>query len=137
MAYIAGEGAIVETSADGTAYTEIGQVISISPFSWSNESVDTPDLTRTYKTHRAGLQPDFGTCSFSMKYDPSDASHIAVEALLTSPAMSWLRFTDTDATANTRTGTGSFTKFDVSGIDEQGDMLADCEFKISGEFTKA
>ena len=137
MTIFAGEGAKLEVSTDGTAYTVIAQVVTIDPFDYSNEAVDTPSLARISKTNRAGLQPDYGTLSFSILYDPADASHIIIEGLLASPVESFWRFSDTEITPKTWTGSGTLTKFTITGIAEEENMGADVEVKLSGPMVEA
>ena len=69
-------------TANGTTITVdsqlIGDVISISPVSVSVATIDSSDLDSTWRTFIGGLK-DGGDCSFEIAYDPSDASHIALE----------------------------------------------------------
>ena len=70
-------------TSNGTTITVdsqlIGDVISISPVSVSVTTIDSSDLDSTWRTFIGGLK-DGGDCSFEIAYDPSDASHIALEA---------------------------------------------------------
>ena len=70
-------------TSNGTTITVdsqlIGDVISISPASVSVTTIDSSDLDSTWRTFIGGLR-DGGDCSFEIAYDPSDASHVALEA---------------------------------------------------------
>lgn len=70
------------TTANGTTITVdsqlIGDVVSISAVSVSVTTIDSTDLDSSWRTFIGGLK-DGGDCTFDIAYDPSDASHIALE----------------------------------------------------------
>ena len=137
MSVYPGEGSMLEVSLDGTAYTEVTQLVSVDPFDYSNEAVDLPGLARISKTNRPGKQPDYGNLSFSILYDPADASHIIIDGMLADPVESFWRFTDTETSPTTWIGSGTLTKFAITGIAEEENMGADVEVKLSGPMVKS
>jgi len=70
-------------TSNGTTITVdsqlIGDVISIAAVSVAVATIDSTDLDSTWRTFIGGIK-DGGDCSFEIAYDPSDASHTALEA---------------------------------------------------------
>jgi len=69
-------------TANGTTITIdsqlIGDVLSIAAVAVTVTTIDASDLDSTWRTFIGGLR-DGGDCTFELAYNPSDASHIALE----------------------------------------------------------
>ena len=72
-------------TANGTTVsvggTAIGNLISVSPTSMSVATIDSTDMGSTWRTFIGGLK-DGGECTFEIAYDPSLASHTALEGYI-------------------------------------------------------
>lgn len=85
---VAALGTTLGYSADGTAYTDVGQLVSINHAGGGEVGErDTTVLSSTSKTTRPTI-PDFGELTFELNWDATDATHNAIaNAIGTPPAV--------------------------------------------------
>jgi len=73
-------------SIDGGT-TTVANVLSITPASVSVATIDSTDMDATWRTFIGGLK-DGGEASFEISYDPSAATHTAIESAIDGAAKS-------------------------------------------------
>lgn len=121
-------------TANGTTITVdsqlIGNLISVTPASVSVATIDSTDMDSTWRTFIGGLK-DGGECGFEIAYDPSDASHTALETDIDG-ASKTVSIAWSDAT--TCTFSAIITSFSPSAaIDDK--LTASVGMKITGAVT--
>lgn len=119
--------------------TAIGQVVSISGPNREVGIVETTHLGSTERTFRPTIL-DNGEIEVGIQFDPDDAQHSAIEALLTaSPlaAASWV-LTLTDTSPTTYSFSGILRNHDLDAASSVDDLtMVKLKIKISGAVTKA
>jgi hypothetical protein len=131
MAINIGQGTIFKF---GT--TACSQVVEVDGPEATVDTKETTNLSSTSKTYRAQL-PDGGTVSATVQYDPADATHqafhTAINAWPQAPTSCSIIFN----TVNTSTATFSaiLTRFKPKGMNEEDNLEAEIELKITGKVT--
>jgi len=117
-------------------YVVIGQVLSISGPEAAVGSAETTNLSSTAKPYRPTL-PDPGTISFSIEFDPTDATtHQKLETLQGTPAIhGWQITFSTGGSTHTCTIQGFLTKFAPSAGGPEENLTADIEVQLTGPLT--
>ena len=131
---IAGEGTILSYSSDGgTTYTDIAQLLSITPPGISRGSVKKTSLGDSAQRFRGGKIPDYGEATFSIEYDT--AVHSALVALVeSSAALDWkISFNgDEYTTHGLATFTAFISDFKPSELADETNSEADLTLKVDG-----
>jgi hypothetical protein len=132
MAINVGQGTILTIATVVTT-----QVIEIDGPEATVGTKETTNLSSTVKTYRAQL-PDGGTVSATIQYDPVAASHTALTTLINTwpaqPVACIITF-NTVATTDKATFSAILTKFKPKGMNEEDNLEADIEFKVTGLVT--
>jgi len=116
-------------SIDGGT-TTIANVISITPIGVSVATIDSTDMDSTWRTFIGGLK-DGGECSVQISYDPSAATHTAIESAIDGASKS-IEITWSDA--STMTFSAIINSFSPSvAIDSA--LSASIGMKITGAVT--
>jgi hypothetical protein len=117
------------------AAAAVAQVLSMDGPEISVESIDTTNLSTTGgMTKRPSIIYDPGNISLTLQYNPKDASHAAILALLLpTPTSGSMSIVFTDGTIYAFTGFPS--KWKVTNIESQENVEADVEIEISGNIT--
>lgn len=116
-------GTTVAYSLDGTAYTDIGQVTSVSNAGGGTVGKrDTTSLSSTGKSYAPTI-PDPGELEFEINFDPSDAAHVQLRSWRDAPptTLPWWKVTYATGTPNTDVFRGFVSNFDganAGGVDE-------------------
>jgi hypothetical protein len=140
MAVLPGEGTLlqIESVTPGT-YTTIGQRVSIGGPGISVEPVETTHLDSTWKAFRPSKVPDGGEVSMQLEYDPEDAVHIIILGHLTTPPTTlpnWrIVFNNGTGTRKHYQFAGFPTEWSPTGMEVEGNLLADVTIKVSGAIT--
>lgn len=135
MAKYSGESATLSYSTDGTAYTDIAGIISISGPSWAVAEIETTCLDSTATEYLPSVIPESGTLDFSIGYDADDTSHSALTDLMATPAVRYWKVGHDSS--KTITGQGFLTKFNPTGMEKEGFLTADCSLRFTGGLTLA
>lgn len=113
------------------------QITGISTFNGPGGSaavIDVTDLSSVAKEKRMGV-PDEGSLSFTLRYNPAEASHIALRAARSAQTNTSFQLTFTDATNTTWTFFAYVTTFTVQGgVDAV--VEANVTLEINGEITE-
>jgi hypothetical protein len=142
---VTGEGTLLQfgTGASPGPYTyaTIAQRISLDGPDRSVAAVDTSHLDSTAKTNRPSRMPDNGTVSGTLLWNPADTQHLAIEALIATPAMGhWqLVFNDGSGSPNrpAKQFDGTLTKWKTTGIEVDSNVEVEFEIKVSGTIATA
>jgi hypothetical protein len=135
MAVNVGQGTVLSATIS-SILTAVAQVLEISGPDLGVGSKETTNLASTIKTYRAQL-PDPGTLSFTIQYDPADATH---QFLMTTWAtwpqvpVVWKVLFNTTAT-HSWSFSAILTKFSPKGMNEEDNLEADMELKLTGALT--
>lgn len=135
MTSYSGEGATVSYSDDGTSYTQVAQVTSISGPSWVVDEIESTHLDSTAKEYLPSDIPESGTLDFTIEYDADDASHSALTDLMATPAIKYFQIGHKPT--KTITGQGFLTGFSPTGMEPGGLLTADCSVRFTGGLTIA
>ena len=128
-----GQGTKLSATIAGTL-TEIAQVTEIDGPEVTVGTTETTNLASVYKSWRAQL-PDGGTVSFTIQYDPSGATHTQIANWVNGWPQSlvpWQILFPTVAGTDKVTFSAFVTKFKTKGMNENDNLEAECELKISG-----
>lgn len=117
----------------GSVFTTIANVKEIGGPAAEVGTAETTYLGSSARTFIPTIT-DFGTCTFSGNYDPADATHVAMVALLGTPAVTNWKITYPNGT-DTHTFGGILTKFEPTNIVVDDVIQFDAEIKISGAVT--
>lgn len=129
MAINVGQGTILKNGS-----TTIAQVVEVDGPEVTVGTKETTNLSSTSKTYRAQL-PDSGTVSATIQYDPADTTHVALTTLINTwpqAAAAYSVTFNTAATTDKATFSAILTKFKPKGMNEDDNLEADIEFKITG-----
>lgn len=137
MAVYPGEGTTLSYSSDGTSYTPIAQVVSINGPSWAVAEVETTHLTSTDKEFRPSEIPESGTLDFSIEYDADSTTHSAMTTLMATPATRYWQIGLNDTSSTTWSGQGFLTGFSLTGMEVEGNLMADVSLRFTGGLTIA
>lgn len=110
----------------------IAYVYSISGPGTTVGTVESTDLSDTWRSYLPTVT-DGGEVSFEIHYDPDQATHTTLNALLGTPAIEdWdITFADT----STISFDGILTGFEKSGMEVDGIVTASITIKVDGEVT--
>lgn len=131
-------GTTIAWSLDGTAYTTVGQVLSISkPGGGEVGERDTTNLASAAKT-RAPTIPDHGEVTFELNWDPTDAAHQQIQTWTITPPTTIPFWKVTFATTATHTAVfNAFVKTldgpNAGGVDDN--LTASVTLAVSGGVT--
>tara|TARA_Y100000593_G_scaffold46010_1_gene87473 strand:+ start:615 stop:1025 length:411 start_codon:yes stop_codon:yes gene_type:complete len=134
MAFVSTKGTLLK--AGTTTLVTVGQVSEVSlniegPITFDATTLNATDNFKEYK--RSGhVEP--GSCSFSMFWDSSDASHTQFTDALTASTLSDIDFQITFPDASTIDFTSVAVSWEVTAANEDG-IKASCEAKLSGAVT--
>lgn len=135
MAIHVGQGTILKFTVAGTL-TAVSQVLDVDGPEATVETKETTNLASTSKSYRA-LLPDGGTVSARIQYDPGDTTHLAFVTSINqwpqTPIACAIVFNTT--TTSTATFTAILTKFKPTGMNEEDNLEAEIELKITGLIT--
>lgn len=135
MAINPGQGTILQATVSSTL-TAIAQVLEIDGPEATVEPKSTTNLASTAKTYRA-LLPDGGTISARVQYDPADSTHAFLASKINEypqTAVAWAMIFNAQ-NAPTATFTAILTKFKPVGMNEDDNLEAEIELKITGLVT--
>jgi hypothetical protein len=138
MATIPAEGSKAYYSSDGNTYTEITQLISVTPPSLEVPEVETTVLSDTAKSFRPGKITGPGEFAFRIMYDPAVASHTALATLVTTPANRYWKFEYNDTLTNSATDTfqGFITGWEPGDAEDEANIEVDITVRINGATTR-
>lgn len=131
MAIVPGKGTLLKLGS-----STIAQRVSISGPSRQVGTVETTNLDSTTKTYRPTIL-DNGELSLDIEFDPDDATHISLEDLMTTPAVSTWALVFADATPSTYSFSGILTGFEIGGMEVEGNLTASLTIKLTGAITKS
>lgn len=135
MAINAGQGTVLKFTISSTL-TAITQVVEVDGPDATVGTKETTNLSSTSKSYRATL-PDGGTVTATIQYDPADTTHEA----LTTAINAWPQAAvGASITFNTTGSHGAafnciLTRFKPKGMNQEDNLEADIEFKITGVVT--
>jgi hypothetical protein len=131
MAINPGQGTILHFGASG-----LSQVVEVDGPEATVETKSTVNLSSTKKTYRA-LLPDGGTVSATIQYDPADLTHQALTTAINAWPQAPTSCSVVFNTLNTSTATFSaiLVKFKPKGMNEEDNLEAEIELKITGTVT--
>ena len=134
MANTPGLDSILQVTISATP-TTLGQLVSFSGPTGSNRAkIDTSGLTTAQETSIAGL-PRWGTVSFVVNLDHSDATHAFLYAsFLTTTIESW-KITYADAGAATVAFSGYLTALDAGDATVDGIVTLSGTVQVTGALT--
>lgn len=135
MAVNTGMGTVLKATISGIL-TAIAQVVEVDGPEATQETKSTVNLSSTVKTFRT-LIPDGGTVTARVQYDPAGPTHqflaTAINTWPQTPAVWNIVFNDAGS------GVCSFsalvTKFKPTGMNEEDNLEAELEIKITGPIT--
>lgn len=132
--YTAGKGTVLKfkTTSEGT-YTTIAETVSLQAPNRSVGSEETTTLGLGVKTFRPTIV-DNGEIGVDIRYFLSDASHIALEALLVDPKNVFWAFVF--SSGYSFEFVGHLTGFDAGAIEVETSIVASLVIKVSGDITK-
>lgn len=133
MSVVAGLGTKLQLSISSTL-TDIANEVEIDGPDWQVGTAETSVLTSTVRTYRPTI-PDSGELTMTIYYDETNATHTALTALMTTPAVgSWkLIFVDTHSYAFS----GILTQFKTTGMTIDDNLSAEITIKLTGAITVA
>jgi hypothetical protein len=135
MAINVGQGTVIKFTISSTL-TALTQVVEIDGPDAVVGTKETTNLSSSAKTYRATL-PDGGSVSATIQYDPADTTHSALTAAINlwpQPAVAGSITFNTTGT-HAASFTCILTRFHPKGMNEEDNLEADIEFKISGIVT--
>ena len=118
-------------SYDGSA---VANLISVEGPDSSVAEVETTSLDSTAKTFRPSQIPEAGTISYSFYFDGGNATHTAIQASAKTPEIvsHVITLTGADGTStHTRTFNAFTTSFSLSGMEEESNVQAEVEARIT------
>jgi hypothetical protein len=135
MAIHVGQGTILKFTVGGTL-TAVSQLLEVDGPEATVETKETTNLASTSKSYRAQL-PDGGNVSGKVQYDPGDTTHQAFTTAINqwpqAPIACSLVFNT--ATISTAAFSAILTKFKPVGMNEEDNLEAEIEWKITGLVT--
>jgi len=140
MANLLSQGSSIwrmDTSVSPNAYSEIGQVMSISGPDGSASEIDVSNLASTAKEFVIGL-PDNGSVSLEVSFDyaSATANHDTLITSRTAQTLDTFQIRLSDSPQTTMTFTAYVTQFSLSlGVDDK--VGATFGLRISGGVTFA
>jgi hypothetical protein len=135
MAVNFGQGTVLKATIS-SVLTAIAQVLEITGPEVNVGSKDKTNLGDVSKRKRPQL-PDSGPVSFSIQYDPADATH----TFLTTQVNTWpqpLEVWEVDfntGSPHKASFLAFLSKFGPKGMNEEDNLEADCELVIDGLVT--
>jgi hypothetical protein len=126
--YTPGKGTVLKLGS-----TVIAETVSISGPNRTVGSEETTTLGLGVKTFRPTIT-DNGEISIDIRYFLSDASHIALEALLVNPENE--NWTLVFQSGYSYEFVGHLTAFDTGSMEVETSIVASLTIKISGDITK-
>jgi hypothetical protein len=129
-AIVPGLGTLLKLSIS-SVLTTIAQRVTIKGPSMSVGLAPTTNLDSASVTDRPTL-PDGGTLDFTAFYDPQDPTHLAIYALIATPAIASWSLVFADVGATTLPFSGVLTKFEPNGMEADGNLGFDASIKING-----
>lgn len=137
-ATIPAEGTMLESSPDGTTWTEVTGIESLTPPGGEREIVERPDLQSTFKKKRASRVKDQTDCEFTIGLDPNDTGHQALLAAHdNTTVLQWrLTFFDGLTTSATWTWSGILSKVEHGELEEASDLTAECAVTLTTAITR-
>ena len=132
-----GQGTAILSATVATVLTPIAQVTEITGPEVTVGTTETTNLASLFKEWRAQL-PDGGTVGFTIQYDPAGATHTQIASwvnLWPQQLVPWEITFPTIGGTNKAAFSAFVTKFAVKGMNEDDNLEADCELKISGPVT--
>jgi hypothetical protein len=136
MAINVGQGTVLKATISSTL-TVIAQVTEIDGPAVEVGAKETTNLASTSKTYRAQL-PDSGTVSFTIQYDPANTTHTQLTAWANTwpqTLIVWNVLFNTTGGSDTAAFSAFLTKFKPKGMNEEDNLEADVELKLSGLVT--
>lgn len=127
MAKIKGLGSTLSVSD-----VAIAQIVSISGPGSDVGTVETTDLSSTFRTYLPTVS-NSGEIGMEIHYSPQQATHTTLEGLVATPAVEdWdLDFAD----GSNYAFDGILTGFEVSGMEVDGVVMASITIQITGAIT--
>lgn len=138
MATIPGEGTTLGYGSTQGSYTNIPQLVSVSPPGGEVASVDKTYLSSVAKEKRAGRIPDAGQFSFDIEYDPNDSTHQALYALVWTPANQWWQLVYNDGLTVTNAEIefeGFITNWEPEDLEDESNLRVSVTVEITGVIT--
>ena len=135
MSVNAGQGTVLKFTV-ASSLTALTQVVEVDGPDATVGTKETTNLSSTAKTYRATL-PDGGTVTATIQYDPADSTHEA----LTTAINAWPQTAVAGSVIFNATGSHSaafnciLTRFHPKGMNQEDNLEADIEFKITGIVT--
>ena len=133
------QGTKFSVSTNGSIYTQVGLLNSITAPNRSAPSLETTDLDSTAASFLKGL-PDFGEVSGNFRYDSSDAANALINTNLAAYGSDALMYCKISlagmTTPETWSGRGFFTSHTITN-ETNAVRTGSFTFKISGALTKS
>ncbi len=129
--FVIGKGATIGYSVDGSSYALVAQVLDCS-LGLEVKTAESTHLASTNPTYVPTL-PAATDCSFSVEFDV--AQHATLTGLMLAPANSFWEITLSDSTSIKFEGI--LDKLDISGVEVEGIVQADCNIKLNTLWTIA
>lgn len=136
MAINAGQGTVLKFTVSSTL-TAISQVVEVDGPDATVGTKETTNLSSTSKSYRATL-PDGGTVTATIQYDPADTTHIALNTAINAWPQNAVAGSITFNTSSGSHGAAFnciLTRFKPKGMNQEDNLEADIEFKITGVVT--
>jgi hypothetical protein len=134
MAYIIGAGTTVaRLTTPPSTYTTITQVKEVTPPALEMGTAEATHLTSTAREHVATIL-DPGEVSFSILWDPDDATHLDLWTTFQAKTVSGWKITIVDATATDTTITfdGLIKNFGIDTLDVEAIAMIPVTIQVSG-----
>lgn len=135
MAAIPSEKVELSLGDGGTAeqFTAIAQLLAVTPPEKERASVDTTVRSDDVKTARASLQPEPGSASCRIQFDPAVHDDL-LDLEATGAARNWkIEYLDaSDATLATCTFNAFISRFGHPESGEDNNLEAELELKLTG-----
>lgn len=137
MSVIPAEGTVIAQSPNGTAWTDIAQVISVQPPGGSVPVVQKTHLGSVAKEKRPGLIPDAGSISMRIQHDPNLTGHRDLRALVFTPEIKYWKITYNDglATKSNDVFQGFISEWNPSDAEDEANIEVDITIEITGVVT--
>lgn len=129
-----GEGTQFQWKAGGAAFVALGKVEEIDGIESSVASIKKTHLGSTLHEKRPSRIGDPGKVSGKILFNPSDPNLAIIYSRLTSPGpidSFKVTFNDGDTTPANATFDGFFTKWKVTDIKVESNILADFEIELT------
>lgn len=134
MGVMTGEGTTLSYSADGATWTEVAQVLSVTPPGWTRPAVSTKHLKSAIDTQRPGKIPHHGPVQFRIQVSHGEATHLALYAMADDLAEYHWRidyFDEQGEPAGSDTILGFVTEYSPDGGEDEANHEADLTIEVS------